>query len=205
MYTLYSRPGSGGFVAEAALAITGAPFRLVNVARDAPGPDFLAISPLRQVPALVLPDGRAMTESAAISIHLADLFPASALAPRGDAPERADFLRWMLFMSSALYPALLRYFYAERYTADPAGSKPVMEAALSEADRGFLVVERALSGRDWLVGDGMTIADIYLLMLAHWHPVADRPREEWVNIVSLCARLAQHPVVAELNRSHRFW
>jgi hypothetical protein len=42
-------------------------------------------------------------------------------------------------------------------------------------------------------------------MLAHWHPVGDRPRDEWVRIVELCARLRAHPVIDRLNRTHRFW
>ncbi len=205
MYTLYSRPGSGGFVAEAVLEMAGQPVTVINVAKGEPPAAFLAISPLGQVPALVLPDGRAMTESAAISILVADLHPEAGLAPAVDSPARPDFLRWILFMSSALYPALLRYFYADRYTTAPSGVDAVRAAALAETDRCFAVVETALGDRMWLAGEKMSIADVYLLMLAHWHPAGDRPRDEWVRIVDLCARLRAHPVVARLNRTHRLW
>jgi len=205
MYMLYSRPGSGGFVAEAVLEMAGLPVTVVNVAKAEPPAEFLAISPLGQVPALVLPDGRAMTESAAISILIADLHPEAGLSPAIDSPARPDFLRWMLFMSSAIYPALLRYFYADRYTTAPSGVDAVRAAALLEIDRCFAIVETALAGRMWLAGEKMSIADVYLVMLAHWHPVGDRPRDEWARIVDLCARLRAHPVVDRLNRTHRFW
>lgn len=205
MYTLYSRPGSGGFVAEAVLEMAGLPVTVVNVPKAEPQAEFLAVSPLGQVPALVLPDGRSMTESAAISILVADLYPEAGLSPAIASPARSDFLRWMLFMSSALYPALLRYFYADRYTTVPSGVEAVRAAALLETDRCFAIVEKALDGRMWLAGDHMSIADVYLLMLAHWHPAGDRPRDEWMRIVDLCARLRAHPVIDRLNRTHRFW
>lgn len=205
MYTLYSRPGSGGFVAEAVLEMAGLPVTVVNVPKAEPQAEFLAVSPLGQVPALVLPDGRSMTESAAISILIADLHTEAGLSPAIGSPARPDFLRWMLFMSSALYPALLRYFYADRYTTAPSGVEAVRAAALLETDRCFAIVEKALDGRMWLAGDRMSIADVYLLMLAHWHPAGDRPRDEWVRIVDLCARLRAHPVIDRLNRTHRFW
>jgi hypothetical protein len=50
-----------------------------------------------------------------------------------------------------------------------------------------------------------SIADVYLLMLAHWHPVADRPRDEWKNIVRVCEALKREPALAELNKRHRIW
>lgn len=206
MHTLYTRPGSGGFVVEAALTLAGEPFTSVEVKRGGPyDPAFLALSPLRQIPVLVFADGRAMTESAAICIYLSETHPEAELGPGVGSPDRGDFLRWMLFMSSALYPALLRYFYAPRYTADPAGVDAVRQAAVSECDRLFEILEQALQGRDWLVGSRRTIADIYLLMLAHWHPEGDKPRPEWTGIVRLCERLKQDPVIAKLNETHRSW
>lgn len=204
MYTLYSRPGSGGFVAEAALRLAGQPFTLVEVAKGPPDEDFRKISPLGQVPVLTLPCGRSITESGAISVLIAERFPQAELAPGTDSPHRAEFLRWMFFMSSALYPALLRYFYADRYT-DPAGAKAVQGAAVDETDRCFLILEEVLAGNHWLVGGRFSIADVYLLMLAHWHPVGDRPRAEWTNIVRLCAALKEMPVLADLNHTHRLW
>ncbi|BCH28001.1 MULTISPECIES: glutathione S-transferase family protein [unclassified Mesorhizobium] len=205
MYTLYSRPGSGGFAVEAAFRLAGQPFTLVNVPKQAPGDDFLAISPLGQVPVLTLPCGRSITESGAMVTLVAERFPEAELAPQPQSPGRAEFLRWMFFMSSALYPALLRYFYAQRYTSDPGAAETVQNAALAESDRCFAVIENALSGRQWLVDDRFSLADVYLLMLAHWHPVGDRPREEWTNIVRHCSALKRQPVLADLNETHRLW
>ncbi|MFD1981945.1 glutathione S-transferase family protein [Mesorhizobium newzealandense] len=206
MYKLYTRPGSGGFVVEAALALANAPFEQIDVPKaDLPDPAFLDISPLNQVPVLTLPDGRSMTESAAICILLAERHPNADLAPAIDAPARVDFLRWMAFMSSVLYPAILRLYYAHRYTTDADGTKAVKQAAIAEMDRGFAVLDTALEGRDWLVGDRMSLADIYLVMLVAWHPDADRARAAWPNVERLWAGLREHPLMMTLNTSHEMW
>jgi glutathione S-transferase len=205
MYKLYSRPGSGGFVAEAALRMAGAPYEVVPVDKASPPVGFERLSPLRQVPALTLPDGRTITESAAICLLLQETFPSAGLGPAAGSHDRPEFLRWMFFLSSMLYPTLMRFFFCERSTTDSTGLDAVKEAAVVEADRGFVVVDRALAGRDWLAGEKMSIADIYLLMLAYWHPVADKPRDEWTNIVRVCEALKRDPLVAKLNETHRFW
>src|SRR3546814_13438863 len=62
-----------------------------------------AVNPLRQVPALVLPGGELMTESAAILTWLADSHPAGGLAPAPDSPLRPRFLRWMSYISAQIY------------------------------------------------------------------------------------------------------
>jgi len=204
MYKLYTRPNSGGFVVEAALALAGVPFDQIDVPKP-PDPTFLAISPLNQVPVLTLPDGSSMTESAAICILLAERHPDAGLAPAVGAPARADFLRWMAFMSSVLYPAILRLYYAHRYTTDAEGKKAVKQAAIAEMDRGFAIVDAALEGRDWLVGNAMSLADIYLVMLVAWHPDADRARAAWPNVERLWAGLREHPLMQTLNLSHEMW
>ena len=204
MYKLYTRPNSGGFVVEAALALAGVPFDQIDVPKP-PDPTFLAISPLNQVPVLTLPDGNSITESAAMCILLAERHPDAGLAPAIGSPARADFLRWMTFMSSVIYPAALRFFYAHRYTADPGGLEAVKQAAVAEMDRGFAIVDTALAGHDWLVGDHLSLADIYLVMLIAWHPEVEIVRTAWPNIERLWAELRQHPVMKKLNTSHDMW
>ena len=206
-FTLYSRPGSGGFVVEVAFAMAGQAFENVEISKTEAGEggSFRSVNPVGQVPALILPDGRLMTESAAICLYLAELFPGRGIGPLAGSTDRPDFLRWMLFLSSAHYPTLLRWYYPARRTTDATGIDAVKAAALAESEQLFAVIETHLAGRDWLVGDAMTIADAYLAMLAHWLPPHDSPRGDWVNIIRVCASVAAHPVVAEVNRAHRVW
>ncbi|ESZ50760.1 glutathione S-transferase family protein [Mesorhizobium sp. RSR565B] len=206
MYRLYTRPGSGGFVVEAALALANAQFDQIDVPKkDPPDPAFLDISPLNQVPVLTLPNGQSITESAAICILLAERHPEAGLAPAAGSPDRAGFLRWMAFMSSVLYPAILRLYYAHRYTTDADGKKAVKQAAIAEMDRGFAIVDAALEGRGWLVGDAMSLADVYLVMLVAWHPDMDKARADWPNIERLWSALRAHPLMKRLNTTHEMW
>jgi len=206
MYKIYTRPGSGGFVVEAALELAGAPFERVNVIKTArPDPRFLEISPLGQVPVLTLPEGQTMTESAAICILLAERHADAGLSPSADAPSRACFLRWMAFLSSVVYQAILRYYYAQRYTADPDGVAAVRKAAIAEVEHGLSIMDEWLEEHRWLAGDDFSVADIYLLMLAHWHPQWNEVHDAWPNIERVCAALRQHPVILKLNKTHELW
>ncbi|PWK70773.1 glutathione S-transferase family protein [Aminobacter sp. AP02] len=206
MYRLYTRAGSGGFVVEAAFELAGVPYERIEVVKGVePDPEFRKISPLGQVPALVLPDGHAMTESAAMCQLLAERHPYARLSPAAEAPARAHFLRWLTFMSSVMYPAILRYYYAQRYTADPQGVEAVKVAAVCEFERGLGILDATLEGRDWLAGERMSVADVYLLMLAHWHPEAGKLAAAWPNIERACAALREHTVLKQLNASHEMW
>ncbi|MDX6477232.1 MAG: glutathione S-transferase [Gaiellaceae bacterium] len=145
---------------HAALAEIGLAYELVRIERDEAqtDPGYLALNPLGVVPTLV--DGElVLSESAAILLHLADRYPDARLAPR----DRAPFYRWLVFLTNTLQPTLLRLYYPERYGRDGVG-----EIAGAEAQRHFDLLDRALDGRDWLVADHRTAADLFLFMLVRW-------------------------------------
>src|ERR1700761_1380645 len=105
-YVVHGAQGSGSVAVEAALTLIGAPWRLVDQGDTddlATSAAIAAVNPMRQVPLLVLPDGEVMTESAAILIRLAERHPEARLAPGASDPGRGQFLRWMSFVSSAIY------------------------------------------------------------------------------------------------------
>src|SRR5438128_1443547 len=145
MYTLYARSGSGSAVVEALLEEAEVDYRIETVERGTSGPaGFLKINPLGQVPALVLPDGTAMTESAAIGIYLADLHPELRLAPPVDSPKRPVYLRWMIFLATNTYVTDLRIYYSARYSADPAHAEAVKTAAIAQMAREWEIFAQAL-------------------------------------------------------------
>ncbi len=158
---LYWRPGTAAMAPHAALAEIGVPYELVRIERDAAqgDPAYLALNPLGVVPTLV--DGDlVVTESAAILLYLGDRFPEAGLAPLGD---RAEYYHWLVFMTNSLQTALQRWFYPDRY-----GDESVQAVAAAEAARHYDLLDRALEGRDWLVGETRSAADLFLLMLTRW-------------------------------------
>lgn len=170
-FVLYASKGSGSFPVEAGLVKVGAPFEIVTVdieKGEQAKPEFVALNPMKQVPALKLPDGTLMTESAAIVIHLANVFPDKGLAPPVGSSAHARFLRWMLFMATNVYEGDLRYFYPQRYTTDPAGLAGVKAAGANHMRMSFDVIEKALD--PFVCGKEFSLADAYLAMLCTWSP-----------------------------------
>jgi glutathione S-transferase len=114
-YTLYGRPNAGSLAPQMVLEEIGAPYELVWVGRTpAEIETFRRINPAGKVPSLVLDDGTAIAESAAILIHLTNAHPKAGLAPAVGSAAHARFLQWMVFLSANVYEAALRYFYPER-------------------------------------------------------------------------------------------
>jgi glutathione S-transferase len=141
-----------------------------------------------------------MTESAAIVVHLANAFPDKGLAPKPATSAHARFLRWMFFMAANLYEGDLRYFYAERYTTDPAGVDGVKSAGAAHMKKSFAILDDALAQGPFLCGPAMTMADVYLAMLMAWSPEPITSRR----LLAVRDAVAADPPIAPLWRRHGF-
>ena len=120
MHTLFGHKGAGSAAVECALEFTGQPYRLVDAASwdsESDVAQLAKVNPLRQIPALVLPDGTVLTESAAILIHLGLAYPASGLLP-ADASQRAMAMRGLVYIAANCYCAISILDYPERWLAD---------------------------------------------------------------------------------------
>lgn len=197
-YRLYWSQGSGAFPAAVVLSAAGQDWESVQLdlaAGEQRRPDYLAINPMGQVPALALPDGQVMTESAAMAWHLADRHPEAGLLPPPEDPARATLLRWMVFGSSALYEDELRYYYPDRYTTDPAGVAGVKQAAKEAYARHFRMAAPLFRPGPFALGRTMTVLDLYLGMLASWHPGRPAAYEELPELPRLIAAMKADPRV----------
>jgi GST-like protein len=170
MYKLYGRTGSGSFAVQVALEEIGAPYERIWVGRDAPDvARFRATNPTGKVPALALPDGTVMFESAAMLIHLALENPQCSLAPQPGTSRHAVFLQWMVFLSANVYEAALRMYYSARYSArGESDAEAIREQATADYLAHFALIGAALD--PYVLGADYSIADVYLHMLASWYP-----------------------------------
>jgi GST-like protein len=177
-FLLYGNPGWGSAIVEAQLAFYGLPFRFEATGdlfdSEAARAKLRPLNPVAQVPTLVLPDGQVMTESAAITLHLADLAGRDDLVPGPAAPERAAFLRWLVFVVANVYPT---FTYADDPTrfvkTDEAAAKAFRTEVDAYAQRLWQAVEAA-AGSPWFLGGRMSALDIYLAVMTKW-----RPRRAW--------------------------
>lgn len=173
MYTLYWSADSGAFAIQVLLEELGAPYRreIVDTARgEQRRPEYLAINPMAQVPALRLPDGTLITETGAMLLHLCDAHPDKGLLPPPGTSARAVACRWLFWLATGLYESDLRFYYPDRYTTDAAGAPGVKAAALARMDRLLSMAEDLLGEGPFVLGAECSAVDIYLFMLALWHP-----------------------------------
>ncbi|HEX3737480.1 MAG TPA: glutathione S-transferase family protein [Solirubrobacterales bacterium] len=119
------------------------------------------LNPGLRVPTLVLDDGRPLAESDAILVYFAE---GTEYLP-ADRYERAQVLQWMFFEQYSHEPNIaVRRFWAHA-GIEPDGREAA--AKLAGGQRALEAMERHLSGRDFLVADGVTVADIALYAYTH--------------------------------------
>ena len=135
-YKLYGAKGGGvddrrgGVCANAML-----PVEFVDLAWDDIGWNSRTLAPLNplgQVPTLVMPDGTVMTESAAIMLHLAEVAPAAKLVPPPDHPQHTAFLRWLVFLVSAVYSTFTYGDVPKRWVAGDEDAAKALRASTDE-------------------------------------------------------------------------
>jgi GST-like protein len=206
-YTVFGDKGSGAFSAEAALAEAGAPyeFHSVSLEKDEQRePAFLALNPSGKVPALKLPEGEIVTESAAILLTVADHFPNARLLPAQAGASRAQSYRWLAFMASEIYPMVEISDYPQRFV--PAGEEAdeLRVKARERIRQRLLIVERMVAG-PWMLPSGFSIVDIYAAMFTRWRGSIGKAWLEENHIPKLHAlavALSERPRIAPVWKRH---
>ncbi len=206
MYKLYWSKMSGAIAPQALFEEIGVEYEKIVIDMDKMEhrtPEFLAVNPMAQIPALVLPDGTLMTESAAMVLHILDRHPEAKLAPPAGSAESARFLRWLVFMASTLYVTDMRLYHADQFTTDPAGLDGVLASARSDMDRSFAILDEALNPGPYLLGETFSAADIYLWMLAAWHPEPAKMLAENPRVKQLVELVQARPAIAPVWDEHK--
>jgi glutathione S-transferase/GST-like protein len=205
MYKLYWAQGSGAMAPQALFEEIGAEYEKIVIdfeKEEHKSEEFLSVNPLGQIPALILPDGTLMTETAAMLVHIVDRHPEAKLAPPAGSVESARFLRWLFFLASNVYPAVLRFYSAERYSTDPGAAEGIKAAAEKDLDEQFKILEDALEPGPYLLGEAFSAVDIMLWMLIQWHPDPARLFEEAPRVKQVAELVQARPAIARTWREH---
>ena len=164
---LYDSPVSGNcFKVRLLLAHLGIPYerRTVDVADRSERPQLLGgLNPALRVPTLVLDDGRPLAESGAILWYFGD---GTRFVP-ADPYARAQVLQWMFFEQYDHEPAIAVVRFWLAYSGRPEAFADRVEERTAAGYRALDALALGLDGRDWLVGDRMTLADIALYAYTH--------------------------------------
>jgi GST-like protein len=202
-YVVYGAAGSGSVPVEAALTLIGRPYELIDAVtwdQDDPasGDKVLAANPMRQVPALVLPGAEVITESAAILIRLAELHPQARLAPGPADPARGQFLRWMSFVSAAIYSLYWVKDDASRLVPDPAGHRALEDRTLARIAECWGIMDRQVSPGRYILGEELSVLDLYVAVVSRFRPRRRRFYEVAPQMAEVVRRVDADPRLAAL-------
>jgi glutathione S-transferase len=154
----YTHPMSRGRIVRWMLEEVGRPYRteLLDFATPMKAPAYLAVNPMGKVPALRHGE-TVVTEAAAICAYLADAFPEAGLAPPPGDKMRGAYYRWLFFAAGPVEAAATNKALG---FVVPEGREAMM--GYGRYDKVMSAIEAALAGREYLVGDRFTAADLYL-------------------------------------------
>jgi GST-like protein len=200
-YIVYGGKGTGSVPVEAALTLLDLPYRVVETQALAGRPadeTLAAVNPMRQAPALVLPGGEVMTESAAILIWLADDHPEARLSPTMANVARPAFLRWMSFCSAAIYSLYWIRDDPSRIADTEAGQALAKARTTERILDCWRVMEAQVDPGRYLLGDDLSVLDLYVTVLSRWGPRRRRFYEVAPNMAKVVRRLDADPRLATL-------
>jgi len=192
-------PSGNGYKVRLLLRLLGRPFDLVEkdiVKGETRTPEYLAKNPNGRIPLLELEDGTFLQESNAILFYLAEGTP---FLP-GDRLGRARVLQWMFFEQYSHEPniAVVRFWMQH---ADMTPEREAMLPARREGGYAALgVMEDQLQGRNWLVGEGVTIADIALYAYTHVAHEGGFDLGDYPAVRAWLARVAAQPGYVPITR-----
>jgi glutathione S-transferase len=204
MIHLHYHPGNASMTPHILLRELGAPFELKFVDRASgahKSPEYLKLNPNGLIPVLV--DGDlVLYETAAIVLHLVDTHPAAGLAPALGTAERAQFYKWLVWMTGTMIPMVQNYFYSERLVAPGNAAGALEVKAQAEARLNGMVdqleAQLASQGGPWLMGPGFSALDPLAFMLGRWTRNFTRPARTLPHLGPYLERMLARPAVQKV-------
>jgi GST-like protein len=184
---------------EAALTLLDLPYRVVEstILSEREDAELARVNPMRQVPALILPSGELMTESAAILMWLADDHPEARLAPTMASNQRPAFLRWMSFCSAAIYSLFWVRDDPSRLVRDPAGQAEAKAATAERIAACWGMMDSQVDPGRYILGDELGVLDLYVAVMSRWGPRRKRFYEMAPKMSRVVRRVDAEPRLAD--------
>ncbi len=199
MLTLYFTPDTCALATHIALEDAGAEFALkkIDFAKgEQRSPGYLEVNPKGRVPALVTPQG-ILTETPAMLVYVAQLFPKAGLAPVEDPFAFAQVQSINSYLCSSLHVAHAHRMRGHRWVdAGDAAAIAAMQRKVPQSvgDCWALVEEHLFKG-PWATGERYTISDPYLFTLAQWIEADGVDIARFPKVAAHRARMAARPSV----------
>ncbi|MDQ2803973.1 MAG: glutathione binding-like protein [Pseudomonadota bacterium] len=131
-------------------------------------PEFTAINPKSKVPTVVRDDGSVLTEFPAIAYWLARTNPEKKLLPEA-VEEQTRVLEALDYVVATVHmQGFARLFRPANYSPNPADEEKVKERGKEMIEKGLALMDKTLSGKEYLGGSTLSIADAALFYVEFW-------------------------------------
>jgi GST-like protein len=193
-YHLIASKVAGSMIVEAALVLSKLPYEVEMIPYGEPGPQrdrLLSLNPLGQVPTMKLSDGRIMTESAAIILHLADQAPDAGLVPPAEDAARPMFLRWLAFIVAAIYPTFTYGDDAARWASDEAAGAHLRTATDAHREELWRYFAAQNPCKPWVLGERFSALDLYVAVMNMWRPGPAWFKQECPALAAIAERVSK--------------
>lgn len=193
---LYYKPGACSLASHIVLHKLAIPFTLdrTDTAKGLTehGQQYANINPKGYVPALEVKPGVVITENTAILEYLADIKPEAKLAPAQGTLERVRLREWLSFLSSELHKCFSPFFSGTTLDGD------ARKLALQKLARRVDYLEQHLAHTSpYLLGEQMSVADIYAFVILSWAKYIGVSLEQWPNVQAFCQLFNADPNVEQ--------
>lgn len=199
MYKLFYALRSASMGVRVMLEELGVPYELIESTTDRSKPrppEQIAVNPNGWVPVLLW-EGGAMYECAAITVFLCDRHTEANLAPTINDPARALYLQTLVYFSSSVQNAYQLTYYPDRFVDTSADEASAQQRGNRRLRETWKVIDDQIGDNDWILGDRFSAADIYLFMLTTWlRPAMGHPTiEEFPSVKRIADVVLQRPSV----------
>lgn len=183
-----------------ALEEAGARYERVEVSwkRGLNVAELEALDPLGAVPVLQLDDGRVLTQSLAILELVADTHPSSLLLAAPGTVERALTLSWAAFAATDVMRAFVPLVRADAMTSSEAAQAELRAYSIERLRPLLEHADRAVSGKDFVVGERFTVADAFLFFVARLAGWLDVPMDAHRELARYCDGIAARPATRRI-------
>ncbi|MEP0520828.1 MAG: glutathione S-transferase family protein [Hyphomicrobiales bacterium] len=204
MMKLYFSPGSCAFATHLALEEAGASYEAIKLnfkTGEHLTDEYLAINPKGRVPALITSHG-VLTETPALLVYIAQVFPESGLIPQGNPFLLAKIQEFNSFLASTVHVAHAHKLRGHRWADEQSSFDDMKRKAPETMHACYKLIEEEMIDGPWVMGETYTICDAYLYTISRWLAgdgvaVSDFPKVE--NHMKL---MAKRPAVQKILPLH---
>jgi glutathione S-transferase len=219
MYQLYYSPGNASIAVHILLAAIRKTqpidYELKLVDRDNnwhKSAEYMQLNPTGRIPTFIDTNPQSNSnpqsntndqqplvifESVAICQYLLDKHPQVNLQPDRASALNGSFYQWLMYLNSTVQSEILLHFYPDRYTRDKDTAPAISAMAELRVTEMFELLDKQLAGVDYLVGDQLSLCDIFLFMIANWASGFNKAPLTMPNLSRYLKQLAQLPLIKE--------